>query len=293
MNFRTIVGSALMSLVASLSPAAHAQTAPATRCVSVKVQSVSLTSDSSISSEHLQLIERQFLLTRFSRTPQIAEAAMQTLKTEGYWNAQAEVTATDVVLNETVRLCTVEVTMRIREGEQYRLKQITFAESRLFSQGQLRQAFPIADGDTASEDKIHEGQRALGDLYATKGYMQPQLDVSTSLDAEAHTLSVHVSMQEGPQFTVNGLTLEGNQGWPEDKVGQLHALAGLYAGSHEVVEFVDAVKKQVAKMFPDYPELDALVGLTVGGPENQVTVNVQYPDGSCNAGQAAACAGAH
>ena len=92
MKFRTFVCSSLISLVSSLGPAAHAQTAPATRrVVSVMVQSVSLTNDSSISSEHLQLIEEQILLRPFAGIPQIAQAAMRKLNTEGYLKAQAEV----------------------------------------------------------------------------------------------------------------------------------------------------------------------------------------------------------
>jgi outer membrane translocation and assembly module TamA len=244
----------------------------------MKVQSVSLTNDSSISSDHLQLIEEQILRTRFAGIPQIPQAAMHKLNTEGYLKAQAEVTATDV-LSETALLRTVAVTMRIREGEQYRLKQITFEKDMLFPEARLRQAFPIKDGEIASEDKIQEGELALRDLYATKGYMQPQLDVSASLDDEARTLSAHVAMQKGPQFTVNGLTLEGKQEWPEDKATTLQALAHSYVGSHEVGVFIDAVKKQLAEMFPDYTQIDSLVGVTMGGQENRATVNVRYPNG--------------
>ena len=192
--------------------------------------------------------------------------------------AQAEVTAADV-LNETAVLRTVAVTLRIREGEQYRLKKITFEKNMLFPEAQLEQAFPIKDGEIASEDKIREGERTLRDLYATKGYMQPTPDFSTILNDGAHTLSPHVAMQEGPQFTVNGLTLEGKQEWPEDQAAKLQALAHLYVGSHEVGVFIDAVKKQLTEMFPNYAQIDALVGVTMGGQENRATVNVQYPNG--------------
>ncbi len=279
MKSRTFVCLSLISLVASLVTPAHAQIAPATRRVHMKVQSVSLTNDSSISSEHLQLIEREILLSRFGAIAPIAQVATYKLNTEGYLKAQAEVTATDV-LNETALLRTVAVTMRIREGEQYRLKQITFEKNTLFSEAQLRQSFAINDGEVASEDKIRLGERELRDLYATKGYMQPDPDFSRSLDDEARTLSVHVAMRQGPLFTVNGLTLEGKQEWPEDKAAKLQALAQSYVGSHEVGVFIDAVKKQMAEMFPDYAQVDTLVGVTMGGQQNRATINVRYPDGA-------------
>ena len=278
MKFRIFLCSSLAALVASLSPAVHAQTVPATPTVSMKVQSVRLTNDSIISSEHLQLIEKQILHSRFREVPQIAHAAMRTLNTEGYMGAQAEITAADV-LNETAALRTVAVTLRIREGEQYRLKQITFEKNTLFPEAQLRRAFTMKDGEVASQDKIQEGQRTLFDLYAAKGYMQPKLDFDTSLDDEARTLSLHGAIQQGPLFTVNGLTLEGEQAWPEDKAAKLQALARAYVGSHQVGVFMAAVRKQLAEMFPDYDQIDALESITMGGKANLATVNVQYPDG--------------
>lgn len=276
MKFRTFVCSSLISLAAWLGSAAYAQTAPATRRVFVKVQSVSLTNDSIISSEHLQLIEKEILRGFFVGNPSIAQAAMRKLNTEGYLKAQAEVTAADV-LNETGKLRTVAVTLRIREGEPYRLKKITFEKNMLFPEAQLRQAFPIQDGEIPSDDKIQAGKLGLRDLYAIKGYM-PELDVGKSFDDEEHTLSLHVAVQQGLQLSVNGLTLEGKQDWPEDKAAKLQALAHQYAGSHEVKGFIDAVKKQLAEMFPDCDQIDPLVGVTVG--ETRVTVNVNYPDGS-------------
>ena len=277
MKVRSLVYSSLISLVASLGPEVHAQSAAATPPVSMKVQSVSLANDSSISSEHLQAIQERIVHARFRELSQIAQAAVGRLNTEGYWKVQAEITATDV-LNETALLRTVAVTMRIREGEQYRLKNVTFANKMLFQEAQLRQAFTINDGEVASDEKIQAGERTLCDLYATKGYMQPKLDVSTSLDDEARTLSLHVAVQEGRLFTVNGLTLEGHQEWPEDKAAKLQALAQLYVGSHEVGVFIAAIKKQLAEMFPDFDQINTLVGVTMGGEENRATVNVLYPE---------------
>jgi hypothetical protein len=278
MNSRIFLCSGLLSLAVSLGPVARAQTAPANQPARLKVQSVTLTNDSSISSEHLQLIEKRILHTPFRGIPQISQTAMRELNTEGYRRAQAEVTATDV-LNETAALRTVAVTLRVSEGAQYRLKQITFEKNMLFPEAQLRQAFPMNDGDVASGDKILSGEGTLRELYAAKGYMQTNLHVSTSLDDNACLLSLHVAVQQGPQFTLNGLTLEGEHDWPEDKAEKLQALARVYIGSHEVGIFMDALKQQLAEMFPDFDYIDSLIGTTMAGEENWATVNVQYPDG--------------
>jgi hypothetical protein len=209
MKFRTFVCSSLISPVASLTPAAHAQTAPATRRVSVKVQSVNLTNDSSVSSEHLQLIEKQILMTRCWRpagsTGGDAQAGQRRLFESAGGSNRNGCAERDRCIAHCRRHAADSRRRAVSAEADYLRKNTPFPEA------QLRQAFPIKDGEIASNDKIREGERVLRNLYATTGYMQSKPDVSASLDDEARTLSVHVSMQAGPQFTVDGLTLEGKE----------------------------------------------------------------------------------
>lgn len=267
------------------------QPAPPVRRIT-DVQNVGLTGDSVISSEDFQQVVREIHQFRYSTDPErrIADMAWSAMRDLGYFKAEVETVATEV-LNETTRTRAIAVTLRIREGEQYRVAHITFAKDKEFSEAQLRQAFPIHGGDVMSDKRVHEGVENIRKLFATKGYLEGGAVPEIAADDASRTVSITMNVNEGPQFTVNGLTLdEGSQysvngvvpkvkgGWTADQTAKLQALASSYVGTHEVQGFIDAVNKQLAEMFPDYTQLQTLLGTTQGTAKHIVTLNVHYPE---------------
>jgi outer membrane protein assembly factor BamA len=205
--------------------------------------------------------------------------ARRELESNGYFKEEVTTAATEVK-NETATRRYIAATLRIREGEQYRLKQIKFENNKVISATELRHAFPIEDGDIANNDKIEQGVRAMAELYAGQGYMQTIRSVKTSLNDETsrtRMLTFRVDVQEGPQFTVAGLTLEGSREWPADKAEKLQTVARQYEGSHNVGVFIEAVKQTMRDIFPGC-DADALVGVTEGGEIPHATVNVTWPE---------------
>jgi len=255
----------------------HSQSAPSARKVAA-VQTVSLTSDSVVSTEDFQRVVRDIQRNRYSSSVEtrIADVARSSMRDQGYFKAEAETVATQV-LNETTRVRTIVVTLRIREGEQYRVSRLTFANNKAFPGAELRRAFAIKDGDTMSDQKIREGLENMRHLYASKGYMEVTPVPQIVADDGNRTLSITMDVNEGPQFTINGLTLEGDGQWPTDKAAKLQALSQSYSGSHDVEGFVDEVKKVLAELFPGYTQIDSLVGTLQGTEKHIVTVNVIYP----------------
>jgi len=269
----------------------YSQTAPPVRKMT-KVESVTLTDDSIVSSQHFQQAVRYIQDKSYSSNPEkrITEAAQSAMGDQGYFKSEVATVATEV-LNETTRTRTISVTLRIREGEQYHVSRITFAHQGSFPEAQLRQAFPIQDGDVMSDKKIREGLENVRAILASKGYMEGGAVPQVVADDATHTVSIIMEVNEGPQFTVNGLTLEeGSQysvdgvvpkvegRWTADQSAKLQALARSYVGTHQVQGFVDAVKKELAQMFPDYDQIDSLIGHTQGTAKNIITVNVHYPE---------------
>lgn len=246
--------------------------------LSVEVQAVTLTSDSSVSSDLFQRIESKLHFLGFPPDPgrSIAKIAQRELENDGYFRAEAD--ATIQILSETTTRRYISATLRIREGEQYRLKQIDFKNNKVVPVSQLRQAFLIKDGDIASSQEIDRGVYAMRPLYAATGYMEVAPAISKILDDNTHTLTLQVDVQEGPQFTVAGLTLEGNREWPPEKAEKLQALARSYQGTHNVGVFIEAVKQALMEMFPGYEQIQSLIGVTEGGEKNLSTVNVTWPE---------------
>ncbi len=249
--------------------------------VRIVIQSLHITNDSSISSENLLRIESKLHDLGYPPDPGrfVQKIAKAELESNGYFEADVATAATEVV-SETATKHYIAVTLRIREGEQYRLKEIKFENNKALSAAQLRQVFPINDGDVADGWKIEQGERAMRELYAREGYMQITAVVKNTLNDEtrqSRTLIFRVDVQEGPQFTVAGLTLEGNRKWPADKAEKLQAVAAKYEGSHNVGVFIEAVKQTMRDLFPGC-DADTLVAVTEGGEIPHATVNVTWPE---------------
>src|SRR4051794_3319251 len=64
----------------------------------------------------------------------------------------------------------VDVSVSVDEGQIYRLKDITFGSTGVFTPPELRSQFPIADGDVFDRSKIGQGLAGIRHLYLSKGY---------------------------------------------------------------------------------------------------------------------------
>jgi outer membrane protein assembly factor BamA len=258
-----------------------AQTPPASPGHVVTVEKIELTGDSRISSSQLELIERD-VTRRIYRSEvawKVVDVAEHVLRDNGYFRATVNATETQV-LSTTGDKQAVSVTLRVYAGEQYHIKNVFFRNNTIFPEAQLRQAFKVEDGDVASDQEITNGKDGVRKLYASKGFLESVADVSPIVNDETRLVELLVYMEEGQQFTVNGLMLEGDREWPADKAAKLQALSQSFAGSHDVGVLIDQVKKLLAEMFPDYTQIDSLVGETMGGEQHRVTLNVRYPSES-------------
>ena len=122
-----------------------------------------VTTDSQVSSEHLQAITRE--IEGHSNPPsepeELVERARYTMQREGYF--KADVSLADVrSVNPLER--TVVVTLAIHEGRQYRLRNITFTGNKEIPTSQLRQQFETAGGETFEVEKIRKGLDQLRNI---------------------------------------------------------------------------------------------------------------------------------
>jgi outer membrane protein assembly factor BamA len=164
---------------------------------SVAVQSVAVTSDSSVSSQHLEQIKEEVLKHTYrpDREGEIAERAKYELMKDGYFTAQAS-TANVQVLGDTPAERSIAVTLRINEGQQYRLKEIVFLNNKVFAGSQLRKQFSIADGDIFDAEKIRNGFEAIREAYAEKGYVNV-VPVPGTVADQSGWVKLIVDMDEG------------------------------------------------------------------------------------------------
>lgn len=139
------------------------------------------------------------------------------LQTYGYFQAKVSDPSITVV-TETPQQEVVDITLAVNEGQRYRLKDISFTGGKVFSSDELRAQFRIADGDIFNTEKIRQGLDALRHMYESKGYVNFTPVPNTQADRTSHAISLTVDIDEGAQFRIGGLVLDGPA--PQPGVGR-------------------------------------------------------------------------
>ena len=213
----------LLAFLLAISPLLGGQTASKLSATLV-VEDIRITSDSLVSSEHLQQLRQEIAKQQFGDNAkyEIASSARYELQKEGYF--KCNVTTSDLeVVNETPGHSVVTVTLRIDEGQQYRLQQIRFVHNSVFASPQLRQAFAIKDQEVFDAEKIRLGLDELRKLYASEGYINFVPVPNTYPNDQAGTVALSVDIDEGKRFKIESLTFKGK--WPEDDAERLAGIS--------------------------------------------------------------------
>jgi outer membrane protein assembly factor BamA len=177
---------------------------------------------------------------------------IEEIETRNFWEDRGyfkvAVTADANILDEHSATQHAVVTVHIKEGIQYRLKQIRFrkavdpddtspfADRPSFPSGTLRTLIPLEDGDLFRTNKIREGIDALNNFYRSYGYIDFVATPFTDIDDEKHEISLIMEMSESKQFRISKVEVLG------------HAPAALRALPNQFVvgEVLDAVSLKAA-----------------------------------------------
>lgn len=181
----------------------------------VTVASLDVTSGSAVSSEHLSQIAQEIEVRSYNpdQLEEIAERARYKLQREGYF--KADVSLNDVRFSSPIG-GTIAVMLAIKEGQQYRLKQITFSGNKELSASRLRQQFEIADGDVFDVEQIRKGIGEIRKLYASRGYIDFTPVPNTDPDENHAVVTLKIDCDEGKQFHFGKLVVAGRELHPGD-----------------------------------------------------------------------------
>ena len=99
------------------------------------------------------------------------------------------------------------VTAHIDEGLQYRLGDLRFAnalpgEVMAFSESQLRDAFPLREGDLFNVTMIRKGIEELTKLYRSQGYIDFTGAPETAVDDQLQRISLVMGLDQEKQFRI-------------------------------------------------------------------------------------------
>jgi hypothetical protein len=104
----------------------------------------------------------------------------------------------------------IAVTALVDEGEQYRLREITFKNNSAIGNTRvLRNLFPIKDGDVFSRKEIAKGLENLSKAYGQLGYVNFTSVPNTGIDDEHGLIDLDIDVDEGKQFYVSSVNVLG------------------------------------------------------------------------------------
>jgi Surface antigen variable number repeat/POTRA domain, ShlB-type len=122
----------------------------------------------------------------------------------------------DVADPETARVnsTTIDVTLRLKSGPQYRLKDIQISGVKAFPPVDLRRLIPLQSGDVFNVGKLRNAFDAMRGLYQTKGYINFTPIPDQVFDETDKTVLFIVKIQEGKAFRFGPLKLSGVEAAP-------------------------------------------------------------------------------
>ncbi len=106
----------------------------------------------------------------------------------------------------------VDITMFVREGDKYYLRNFNFVGMKLFRTPDLiaRQVFRMGPGDVFSTEKLQKGLDDLRKLYGNFGYIDFVPSPDPEVVAGKDQIDLTIDVDEGHQFFVRRIDFQGN-----------------------------------------------------------------------------------
>jgi outer membrane protein insertion porin family len=166
----------------------------------------------------------------------------------------------------------ITVSVRVDEGQQYRLESIQFKNNRAIRDSKvLRNLFPLADGDIFNRDKIAEGLEHLRSAYGNIGYINFTSIPNTEIDDDNQTISLIVDVDEGKQFFISEIDAVGT----DDEVVKDSPLKPGDVYNKGVVNLI--FQKHANPPFPD-DSLDSHIQMRLNERAGTVAITFDFRD---------------
>jgi outer membrane protein insertion porin family len=101
------------------------------------------------------------------------------------------------------------ITVAMDEGPEYKLGEVRIAGNYAARSADLLKIGKFKTGEVANFDEIAQGVDRIKKVLSRQGYMRAELTLERALHDQPKTLDVTIRINEGPQFAMGKLTIEG------------------------------------------------------------------------------------
>ena len=144
----------------------------------------------------------------------------------GYMHAQFGEPSASLITGDPIPNA-VGVTIPVSEGEQYRLKEITWSGDTVIPYSELTKSMHAAVGSPLNALQLEQDVLGLSLLYHPKGYLMAAAKSTTSLDDYTHLAVCLIQIQQGDLFRLGKLEIAGlGEPLAVSLAGQSHLRSG-------------------------------------------------------------------
>jgi outer membrane protein insertion porin family len=104
----------------------------------------------------------------------------------------------------------LRIVIRVDEGAQYRIRDLTIKGNVLFSEAEIRGLIRSQAGGIFSREKLQRDLVSITDRYAERGYLFADATPVTDIQPADHTVSLALEITEGRQAFINRIEITGN-----------------------------------------------------------------------------------
>ena len=145
---------------------------------------------------------------------EVGERLRDEFQQHGYFKAEIIEPQTWPTTKLPDRRKPIELVFGINEGAVFRCGDIHFASGTQFSETQLRPLLPLKKGDIFDVEKMRIGIKQLREYYGERGFINFMPVPNTDVDNENNVINVTFDLDEGAQYRMGILTLDGEEPHP-------------------------------------------------------------------------------
>lgn len=166
---------------------------------------------------------------------------------------------------------------QIREGPKVRVREIGFTGNAAFTDKQLRAQLlsktyiPLIRAAPLSQEQLDTDAARLEEFYHTRGYLNARAGRDIQVSPDSEDAKVTFVVEEGRQFLVANIAVEGNETFPQQQIVESIALKVGDVYSRNRVEFS---KRSVRSMYLKLGYLEVQAGIDTRFHEKDPTVDV-------------------
>jgi len=216
--------------------------------------------------------EREYFILRGTvqrqRLDEDIERILALYNDHGY--IQARVESHDITVDRDK--ARVTITIRVVEGPQYHVDQITVSGVTLLPESEIRRQLKFKSGDVFSRSTLRESVNSIADLYSTIGRASADITPRTEQVPAAAKVHVLLEIVEGPVVYVERINISGNLR-SEDKI--LRREVPMVEGDMFTLQNLQRARQRIVNL--GYFDM-VNVTTTPGSDKTKIIVNVEVTE---------------